>query len=572
MRRTVDAIGPLAVAFATWLLAAAGPTLGAEKSGRISLLLRPLVEDGVIEAIRIETVIAGALQDEPPTLAIYGEFGPLKRIGARVSALSAADARGPIALASETVEIATTPFPISERRWRLARAPQDELSYAYTVVVSRETATGPVWELRSEPKGASAMGAGFLVLPIGTDPYTVEITWDLSALPDGAQALTSFPPSGGRRPEPLDRLRRTFFMAGLLTTWPEDLEKAGAFRAASTAEGAIDQKALLAWSKRTYDAFLDFFDAPSEPPFTIFVRENPFGGSGGGAAPEALMSTMSRDTSLEEMDFLIAHEIAHVFLAGLADAGSWFNEGLAVHYQRRVPFMAGLIGPEQFIADVNDTARRYYANVRNRLPMEEAEALFWSDARGRILPYDRGAFYFASVDAKLKAATDGARGLDDVLREMLVRKRQGERMDVETYLAILERDLGEAARTDHAAMMSGAMIVPPSDAFGACFRRTAFDAPAFELGFDIASLMTPPRVIKGLDPDSPAARAGLREGDVVINPMVLDAVQGEPSKLLTLKIDRGGEIAEIAFRPEGAARRSYRWVRDAGVPDSACRR
>ena len=69
---------------------------------------------------------------------------------------------------------------------------------------------------------------------------------------------------------------------------------------------------------------------------------------------------------------------------------------------------------------------------------------------------------------------------------------------------------------------------------------------------------------------SKAEQAGLRTGDEVTAPVVLDDVLTNPDAQLTLKVRRGTDAMEITYLPRGAAVSGYRWTRVAGVPDSAC--
>ncbi len=57
-----------------------------------------------------------------------------------------------------------------------------------------------------------------------------------------------------------------------------------------------------------------------------------------------------------------------------------------MHYQGLLPFRAGLLSPEAFLEDLNDTARRYYANPLNDTPDAEIAPRFWEDTRIRVLP------------------------------------------------------------------------------------------------------------------------------------------------------------------------------------------
>jgi predicted metalloprotease with PDZ domain len=96
--------------------------------------------------------------------------------------------------------------------------------------------------------------------------------------------------------------------------------------------------------------------------------------------------------------------------------------------------------------------------------------------------------------------------------------------------------------------------------------------PVFELGFAIISLMKQPRVISGLDAQSPAAQAGLREGDKVIASTPLDTAQETPDQEMSVTIERDGKPVEIRFKPKGKQIvDGYQWVRVKGMPDDNCR-
>jgi len=96
--------------------------------------------------------------------------------------------------------------------------------------------------------------------------------------------------------------------------------------------------------------------------------------------------------------------------------------------------------------------------------------------------------------------------------------------------------------------------------------------PGFELGFDSKSLVGPHKVIKGLIPDSQAAKAGLRDGDVVTYAVSLDAVQADVNRTLTLNATRDGKTYPITYLPRGEPVDAYQWERIANVPDSSCQR
>jgi S1-C subfamily serine protease len=119
-------------------------------------------------------------------------------------------------------------------------------------------------------------------------------------------------------------------------------------------------------------------------------------------------------------------------------------------------------------------------------------------------------------------------------------------------------------------MLSGRLIVPPSDAFGRCFERRAVPLRPFELGFDQDSLTDPPRIVSGLVPGSAAARAGLQNGDAILERVPLYDAQNEPDMTLTLEVRRDGEELEIEYLPRGEPVGGYQWFRRSGVSDTEC--
>jgi predicted metalloprotease with PDZ domain len=279
--------------------------------------------------------------------------------------------------------------------------------------------------------------------------------------------------------------------------------------------------------------------------------------------------TFGEHTDPESLKGTLSHEMVHTWTqTGLG--GQWYGEGLAVHYQALLPLRAGLSSPKAFLADLNETASRYYSNALNDTPDEQIAPRFWEDSRIRVLPYDRGAMYFAIVDDRIRKASGGRRSLDDLVREMNRRRKAGEPSDEAAWLQLLTAELGEAGRRLHADMKAGRLMLPAPDAFGPCFTRTTGQVRRFDLGFDPKSLVGNVKTIRGLEPGSEAARAGLKDGDVVTYAVAMDAVQGDPQRTLTLQVTRGGTTFPLTYLPRGERVQIYQWVRKPQVPAVRC--
>lgn len=343
---------------------------------------------------------------------------------------------------------------------------------------------------------------------------------------------------------------------------------ADGFFAAWQGKPPFDMAPLMAWAgdlHRFYGKFFGF--AP--PSFGVFGRTNTRNPGSGIGLTDSFAYTFNQTSTPDDLRSLLAHEMLHSWVNSLDSsmdtAGgldrSWFGEGLAVHYQRTLPYRAGMISADDFLKDLNETAGRYYTNIKIGTPNADIPAGFWKDTRIRVLPYDRGSLYFESVDAQIRAASKGRRSLDDIVRAMLAARRRGEPMNEALYRKLLLAELGARGIADFEAMLAGKTVLPPSDAYGAEFHRITKPLRRYDLGFDIASLQTRPRIVHGLIPGSNAAAAGLRDGDEILNSFPQDALQGDQEAYVTLDVRRGGETLHIRYQPRGDVVQAYQWVR-----------
>lgn len=459
------------------------------------------------------------------------------------------------------------------RHWMAKRAVKGDLTVRYRAPVDNTPparGSGPPYSLRTEGGGVSGVGNTFILLPEGGKPYRIALRWDLKALGPKASAMSSLGEGDVRLAAgPVERLHRTLFMAGEMRRVPKQVKPTG-FSAAWLGDPPFDPRPLMGWAERLHGWMSGFFQDPSEPPYRVVLRYNPINAGGGAALSNSFLLTWGETAKDPEgLKGTLAHEMIHTWTAsGLG--GQWYGEGIAVHYQALLPLRAGMLTPNQYLEDINDTARRYYTNALNDTPDAEIAARFWEDTRIRTLPYDRGAMYFAVLDEKIRKASGGKRSLDDLIREMVRRRAAGETVPEAGWLDLLAKDLGEEGRRIHADMLAGRLMLPGSEAFGPCFTRTTGRFRRFELGFEPKSLVGDVKTIRGLKPNSEAAKAGLKDGDVVTYSVAMDSVQGDQTRLLTLNVTREGKTFPITYLPRGEVVDAWQWARAPGVPDDRC--
>lgn len=544
------------------------PACVAQEAPLLKVLLKPAASSGEagVPHVDVSVTVSGAdVAASAPLVAMPIVIANTATVADTIQQLAARDASGPVKLSAKDDPVTLA----YSRHWTADRAVKGDLVVTYRAPIDNtppKRGSGPPYQLRTEGGGFSGVGNTFLILPETSKPHRIAVTWDLSAL--GGQATSSHGDGDVQLAAgPASRLSSTVFMAGPMKRYPAG--GGTAFSAAWLGEPPFDPTPLAEWGDKLHGWMSKFFRDTEEPPYRVFLRYNPINAGGGAALTNSFLVTYGKTGSADALKGTLAHEMTHTWTS-VGGPGQWFSEGNAVHYQRLLPLRAGLITPDEFLEDLNDTARRYYSNALNATPDAEVAPRFWENTLIRTLPYDRGAMYFGVLDEQIRTASGGKRSVDDPIREMMARAKRGEPTNGEAWAALLEKELGKAGPELHAAMLRGDLMLPGPAAYGPCFTRTTGKVRRFELGFEPKSLVGDVKTIRDLQPDSAAAKAGLKNGDVVAYAQALDGLQGNPDGVLTLQVTRDQQTFPIAYTPRAEEVEIYQWERVKGVPDSAC--
>jgi len=554
------------------LLLTAGAALAAD--AQLKVLLTPLAPDARqhVPALDIALNLDGpSVPAGQPLLHMPLVTSNVDTVANTLTALTASDAHG--ALVLRTIDDAG---PNPGRHWQADRATTGAVLVRYRVPLPEALASrgaAPPIELRSDSGAFSGQGETFLLLPAAALPWKLAVAWDLSKLAPGAVGVTSFG-VGNVAPAVTgaDQLGASFFMAGAVQLYPATPPPTGFF-SAWYGKPPFDLRQLMASEQKLYGYYEKFFTRPATAPYGVFMRENLVNAGGGvSLGQNAFVTTYGPTTGRDMVTITLAHEMLHTF-AGHLDGdleSSWYGEGLAVYYARLLALRAGQITPAQFLADLNDTAGRYYTDAMIRTPNSAVAANFWRDTRIRVLPYDRGAMYFAVLDGQMRAASHGKETLDTLLLAMLAREHRAMPVDLTAWRALLQQHLGDAGVAQLDAMLNGAVMLPEPQGFGPCFTRTTKPLRRYLLGFEPGVLVEPKRIVRGLVPGSAAALAGVRNGDAITKPVPQDVIQGQQDATLTLELLRDGKPLTITYLPRAETVAAYQWERTGNLPDSAC--
>jgi predicted metalloprotease with PDZ domain len=492
----------------------------------------------------------------------------LKGSPRRMNGLTLTDAQGPAPLVA--------PGKGEDDPWRSTRAVKGDavLHYSLEVNTTDFIPFGPPLAAHIDGDGFSSMGGMLFVLPAAKTPYRIAIDWDTSAMGPGAAGVSTFGDGDVTLAAgPASRLEHTMFMAGHLKRAPAVSEHG--FQAVWLGEPDFDPRPAMDWAAKLHHYMSGFFQDRSEPPYRVFLRSNP-NNPGGGVALEASFAVgYGPGVTGEGLKNILGHEMTHTWTAN--DIGKWYDEGDAVYYQTLLPWRAGLISTDQRLADINATAARYYTNPEKDANDNLIEPRFWSDPNLNVLAYDRGALYFAVLDGMIRRESGGKRSVDDLVRAMVERAREGQPLTEAVWVDMLRTELGDAGPALHKSMMvGGGLMLPQSDDYGPCFRRISTKIRVYQKGFTEAKDAQggAPRsgvTVESVTPDSEAARAGVMAGDVVRYGDSSEGTRRNVTQTLTLHVTRAGKTFDITYLPRGEAVDGYQWERVPGVPESACR-
>jgi len=405
----------------------------------------------------------------------------------------------------------------------------------------------------------SLKGEQALVLPKGREQAAA--TLDLDDVPPGWTATTSLsgPATvadvadslmiGGRNYHLMERAVGT---ATLRLAYPDGLK-----------DTAAD---LLDTSARVLIAEWQFWRAPARP-FFIGLVQMKFGGDYGGRGLHGGFALYMGDkVPRSEWLHLIAHENLHTWISRRIggfparddDLEAWLNEGFTEAYTARILLEAGLWTPAQFVADWNHSLVRYGASPARDEPNTRILADRHRDPDIEWLPYDRGRILAVLWDRKLRDASHGRTGLDEVMRAQVSQAARndakGDVVSADALLPVMVKQLSGLDLSDDIArhVDRGELPVLPEEAFGPCVRVVQRTRPAFDHGFDFLATLKAHGHLTGLEPGGPAERAGLHEGDT----LHFDEVySNDSSKALSYGVDNAdGTRRTVTYLPQGPRR------------------
>lgn len=550
---------------------ATAQAFGPENAATIAIDFAPEFHPGTAATgLHVHYRLDGAHAGPDGSLSFAADgLTPSGRSTDQITDLSARDAQGPLPLLPTAAKGEDGPT------WKAGRAAVGELEIDYRVPVAipNPPLRGPQEELQAAGDGISTSGLGVLLLPVEPQSFHARLHW---VLPSGLTAASSFGEGDVSFTATRKRMLESFYTAGSLYSFKPSATSA--FTVHGLGQPGYDAAPLFAWAARWYDVSLKAFHGSPTMPFRVFYRSFNGMNSESGFSPGSVMLYLPpapAPISAWPAKQIVAHEMVHIWVPGLdVDEGSgWYSEGMADFLSVNTPYQAGLYTPREYQDLVNSRASVYYGNARRNLSTTQVETTMWSGgADSWTTHYMRGFMYLADLDAKLRKRSGGKVDVLVLVNEMNARHARGEKNDLQTWAALVQRYGGPDAVRDFNDMMAGKTIFPEAGSFGPCLLSQPASIGVFDPGYTAKRGADSVKIVTEVTDGSNAAKAGLKPGDQILHASDMTSAYSAPDRPLTLDVQRGDQRETMAFVPRRGEVSAVRWIPRSGNPDAPCPR
>jgi predicted metalloprotease with PDZ domain len=207
---------------------------------------------------------------------------------------------------------------------------------------------------------------------------------------------------------------------------------------------------------------------------------------------------------------------------------NWVTEGVTSYYESILRRRAGLLDDEKFYRENGGAINALQGTPGRLVTSAELSSLTaWHSGYGDGNPYSNVSFYLKGsilgllLDLTIRDATDGARGLDDVMRLLMERYyEQGRGYPEDGFQSAAEEMAGRSLDDFFARYVAGTDELPYAETLEVvgldASRVVQPDAPAANFGWRLRQQGNDVTVV-GVLPDSPALAAGVMRDDVLVS-------------------------------------------------------
>ena len=338
-------------------------------------------------------------------------------------------------------------------------------------------------------------------------------------------------------------------------------------------------------------------------PYERYVFILHIGKGAGGGGMEHANSTAIGTYSGQSLAGVAAHEFFHLWNVKRIRPASlepvdytkeqftralWFAEGVTSTYGSYTLVRSGIWSKEQFYADLGQQISELEARPANHWQSAEQSSLdawlekypLYNQPENSVSYYTKGQVLGDLLDILIRDRTSNEKSLDDVLRAMNTDfAKQGKmyRDSLDVRLTT-EKIAGSSFEEFFAKYVAGTESMPYQQILGLAgleLRSAEHRRPT--LGFRVERDASGALIVRNVGADSPAAQAGLRDGDGILNwnggevPRRLErwVREQKPGDLVKLRVRREDKEVAVEFRLGEGKETVYEIAEDAHASDKA---
>jgi predicted metalloprotease with PDZ domain len=194
----------------------------------------------------------------------------------------------------------------------------------------------------------------------------------------------------------------------------------------------FNRKLILDYFARYYAALRRFWRDDGDRPFSLMLQpfleaRHDIGGMAFGSGFLSKYAPVSDTILTPDRVFNLSHEIGHYWLgSGGLHMGmdhQWFSEGFNDFVTYAVLLAARFSLPRSFVHALDVVFGKLYASPVRNTPNADVFRNYWTMGDYNKLPYWRGCLFAFYLDNRIGLATDGAKGLRDLLLELRARRK-----------------------------------------------------------------------------------------------------------------------------------------------------
>lgn len=264
---------------------------------------------------------------------------------------------------------------------------------------------------------------------VGSALFLIPDVWDAEVrvrfkVPQGWKEVVPWPQDDdGYAPPSLNSLLANYVGLGL---WDVRTLEVEGFRAviAFGDKPAIDTEQLLQAFERILEQAIDVLGSPPHDQYWFFFPDaaDVKGVSGSAKADSMALAVEygAPGADLPGVSRLFAHELVHLYGHGrqpMAQDLLFFSEGFTEHYAYVLSNRAGVLSDGSVSRILSELWSRL-EHLPAGMTLADAQGAFFAEPEAAALCYLGGLFRAMAMDARIRAASDGERCLDDLVRHV----------------------------------------------------------------------------------------------------------------------------------------------------------